>query len=139
MVRHFEKRGRGIVAMKHLKFAVLATGILGLVSLFALPFMSAPLKLTLWDLRIADAGQVYLVLAAFLVPAIIAGLAIAQKGMARWHGIVAAVFFALGVVKCRENFGEGTGVGAKLMLIAAAIGLVIAIVATVKPSAPARA
>lgn len=124
--------------MKHLKFAVLAAGVLGLISIFALPVISeGPMKVTMWDLRILDPGQVYLTMAAFLVPAIIAGLAIAQKGMARWHGIVAAVFFALGVVKCRENFS--LAVGGKLMLIAAAVGLLVAIVATVKPSAPSRA
>ena len=123
--------------MKHLKFAVLAAGLLGLISIFALPLMKAgPLSMTMWDVRIIDPGQVYITLAAFAVPAILAGLAIARGGMARWQAIIATVFFALGVVKCRENMSLATG--GKVMLIAAVLGLVVAIVATVKPSAPAR-
>jgi hypothetical protein len=130
-------RGRGIVAMKHLQFAVLATAVLGLISIFALPFIGeGEIKLTMWDLRILDPGQVFLTLGAFAVPLIIGILAMAKKGMARWHGIVAAVFFALAVVKCRENFSLATG--AKLMLIAAVVGLLVSIVAIVKPAAPAR-
>ena len=123
--------------MKNLMFVVLGAGILGAISLFALPLVEmGPMKMTLWDARKLDAGQVYLTLAGFAVPAIMGGLAVAQKGMVRWQGIVAAVFFALAAVKTRE--GMSAALGGKLMLISAVLGLVAAIATIAKPTAPAN-
>lgn len=123
--------------MKNLKFAILGAGILGLISAF-LPFISfGEASVSFWEIRVLDSGQVYLTLFGFVLPAIIAAVAIAKGPAARWHGIVAAVGFALALIKLREAF-QGA-IGAKLMFIAALAGIVVAIAATVKPEQSATA
>jgi uncharacterized YccA/Bax inhibitor family protein len=63
------------------------------------------------------------------------GLA-AAKGLARWQGIVATIAFLLAFVNMREGFfkllTEGA-VGAKLIFIGVLGGLIVSIMATVKP------
>jgi hypothetical protein len=116
--------------MKELKFAIAGLAVLGLISVF-LPLVSVgDQSISLWDVRELDAGQVYLILGGFLVPLVMAGLAIAQGAMIKWQASVAAAGFALAALKARDGF-EGA-IGGKLMLIAAALGLVAAIVAIVK-------
>jgi hypothetical protein len=129
-MHHFDQDTRGD-PVKNLKFGILVFGLLGLIGAF-LPFVEfAGKSISLWDLKEADAGQVYLTMGAFLVPLVIGALAVAKGPAMRWHGIVAAAGFALAVVKNRENM-EGA-IGAKLMLISAVVGLVVAIMVAAKP------
>ena len=117
--------------MPQLKFGILGLGVLGLIAIF-LPLVSAgDLSISLWDARKADAGQVYLTMSGFLVPAIIGGVSIAQKKLLRYHGIVATIFFALALIKVRDAY-EGA-IGGKLLFVAAILGLIVSIAAIAKP------
>ena len=115
--------------VKNIKFGILLFGVLGIVGAF-LPFMAG---VSLFDMKGVPgaAGQVYLTMGVFVVGVVIGVLAL--KRLARWHGIVGALVFALGVVKNRGNM-DGA-IGAKLMLVAALGGLVCCIIAAVKPEA----
>lgn len=116
--------------MKNLKIGVLLFGVLGIVGAF-LPFVSmGDQSMSLWDARALDAGQVYLTMGSFAVAAVMGAIAMASS-MQRWQAIVATLAFALAVVKNRSNM-DGA-IGAKLMLVAAAVGLVLAIITIVKP------
>jgi hypothetical protein len=117
--------------MPQLKFGILGLGVLGLIAVF-LPLVSAgELSISLWDARKADAGQVYLTMGAFLIPAVMGGIAIAQKKLLRYHGIVATIGFAIALLKVRDAF-KGA-IGGKLMFVAAILGLLVAIAAIAKP------
>lgn len=123
--------------MKNLKFAILGAGVLGLISAF-LPFISfGEASVSFWEIRVLDSGQVYLTLFGFVLPALIAAVAIAKGPAARWHGIVAAVGFLLAFIKLREAF-QGA-IGAKLMFICALAGMAVAIASIVKPEQSATA
>jgi hypothetical protein len=117
--------------MKNLKIGVLLFGIIGVVGAF-LPLVSAgdAGSVSLWDLKEVDAGQVYLTMGSFVVAIVMGAMAMAQ-GMKRWIGIVATIAFALAVVKNRE--GMDAALGGKLMLIAAALGLVVSLITIFKP------
>lgn len=123
--------------MKNLKFAILAAGLLGVISAF-LPFISfGPESISLWEVRELDGGLVYLTMAGFLIPAIMGLLAVIKGPQARWHAIVATVFFGLALIKVRDGF-QGA-IGAKLMVVCAAIGLLVAIASIAKPETQATA
>lgn len=123
--------------MKHLKFAILGTAFLGLIGIF-LPLVSAgPVSISLWDVRKLDSGMVYITMFGFLVPAVMGGLAVAQGRLARWQAIVATVGFALALIKVRDGFSGA--IGGKVMVLAAAAGLALAIAKSVKPDDKALA
>ena len=121
--------------MKQIKFALLGAGLLGVIAIFALPFVSmGPISFTLWKIREADSGAVYITLLGFLAGAVAGGLAVAAKQLVRWQAIVGIVGFGLAFIKVRDGLtGEGSGIGAKLMFISALIGLIASIVAVAKP------
>ena len=116
--------------MKNLKFGLIVCGVLGVIGAF-LPMMKmGDQSISLWSIKALVPGQVYLTLAGFIVGIVMGGLAL--KGpLKRWQSIVAAVGFALATLKLRGSFSGA--IGAKVMVLAAAIGLVVAIVTIVKP------
>ncbi len=117
--------------MKHLKFAILGTALLGFIGIF-LPMVSfGNSSISLWEVRKLDAGLVYITMLGFVVPLAMAALAVAQGRLARWQAIVASVGFALALLKVRESFSGA--IGGKVMVIAAAAGLAVAIAKSVKP------
>ena len=117
------------LSMNNVKFGIVAAGGLGILAAF-LPFVSmGDQTMSLFGMRSLVAGQVYLTLGCFVV-ALVVGL-LALKKAARWHGIVATLAFGLGVLKNRGNM-EGA-IGAKLLLIAALLGLVASVIVLVKP------
>jgi hypothetical protein len=133
--------------MKNLKFAIIAAGVLGVIASF-LPYVSeGPISLSLWEIRKFPAGnsgllngpnQVYVALALFAIPALLAATALASK-LQRVLAIIAASSFGLtftleAVRKGLAGEGEmSTAMGGKLLFIAAAVGLVTSIVAAAKP------
>ncbi len=119
--------------MKQLKFAILGAGLLGLIGVFLPMVSSGKLSFSLWDVRKLAAGQVYLTMVAFIIPIAMGGMAAAKNKMLRWQSIVAAVGFALALVKVRDAFGGA--IGGKVMVIAAAVGLAAAIASIAKPEA----
>lgn len=136
--------------MKPLKIVITVCALLGLLSIFALPYMSGEgLSIKYWEFRQLPSSmmtgllngpkQVYVALIAFLVPALLGALALATKQLARWQAIVATVFFLIafapeGVRKgLTGEDGVSTAIGGKLLFLAALIGLVASIVGIAKP------
>ena len=121
--------------MKQIKFAILGAGILGIIAVF-LPFVSmGPMSMSLWKLReLGESGQVFLVIGCFAVGAVMGALAVKGKQLARWQAIVAAVVYGLTLFKMRGAMsGPGSAIGAKLLFIAALVGLAAAVVGAAKP------
>jgi hypothetical protein len=122
--------------VNNLKFGVLACGLIGLISVFLPQITFGDQSISLWGTREAQAGQVYLIMAAFLAPLVMGALAAAKPPMQRWQGIVAIAGFALIVVKMRDalpaDFMKGA-IGMKLMGLSAIIGLVVSILTVAKP------
>jgi hypothetical protein len=133
--------------MKQTKFVIIAAGILGVIASF-LPYVSeGPLSLSLWQIREFPAGnsgllngpkQVYVALALFAIPALLAATALASRLQRALAGVAAVSFlltFALEAVR-KGLTGEGavsTAIGGKLLFLSALVGLVAAIVALAKP------
>ncbi len=133
--------------MKNLKLAIIAAGVLGIVACF-LPYVSeGPLSLSMWDFRKLPSGtsglingpkQVYLALALFAIPALLAATALASKLQRSLAGVAAGSFlltFVLELVRkgMSGEHGVSTAIGGKLVFIAAAVGVVTSIAAVVKP------
>ena len=118
--------------MKGLKFAILVVGLVGVVASF-LPFVG---DLSFWKYaEVADrAAKAYLVVGGFGLAALMALLAAARGGLARVHGVFALVGFAATLLpeEVRQGFDVGTLAG-KLLLVCAAIGVLLGLVAVVKP------
>jgi hypothetical protein len=122
--------------MKEIKFAIAGLAVLGIIGAF-LPIVSeGPLKVSLWDVRAFDAGQFWLTMGGLIVALIMAGLAVVRGGLARWQAVVATIGFLLAAIKVRD--GLEWAIGGKLMLLAAAFGLVVALVGAVKPEPQPR-
>jgi uncharacterized membrane protein len=133
--------------MKQTKLVIIAAGVLGIIACF-LPYISeGPLSLSMWDFRQMPAGnsglingpkQVYVALAAFAIPALLAATALASRLQRALAGIAAVSFlatFALELVR-KGMTGEGpvgTAIGGKLVFVAALVGFVASIVAVAKP------
>ncbi|MDQ3369875.1 MAG: hypothetical protein M3680_31035 [Myxococcota bacterium] len=97
------------------------------------------MSISLFDMRKFDAGNTFIIMGGFAA-ALAMGAMGAARGMARWQSIVAIVGFALIVIKMRSGFLDlitKGAIGAKLIGIAAIVGLVFAILTAVKPE-PAR-
>ena len=135
--------------MKQTKFAIIAAGILGIIAVF-LPYISeGPISVSMWDFRNMPAGnsgllngpkQVYVALALFAIPALLAATALAGKLQRALAGIAAGAFaltFALELVRKGMTGAEGlsTALGGKLVFLAALVGLVASITAVAKPEA----
>ena len=136
-------------AMKPLKIVLAIAGALGILGVF-LPYVSAEgISMSAWDVHKMPAGnsgllngpnQVYIILACFAVVLLMGVLAFASK-LARWQGIVGLVFslLAFGPELVRKGLtgdeGVSTAIGGKLLFVAAIVGLLAGIGATIKPEA----
>ncbi len=119
--------------MDKVKHVILACGVLGALGIF-LPMVSVGKQsISLWDVRAFDAGQVYLVLIGFLLPAVMGGMALKGK-LLRWQAGLAFAGFGLCAIKLRP-WGDvfGGAIGAKLMILATFAGIAAAIAALAKP------
>jgi hypothetical protein len=136
--------------MKATKIVLTVAGLVGLLSIFALPYMSGEIgSLKYWEFREMPSSlmtgllngpkQVYVALICFLVPTLLGALALATKQLARWQAIVSTVFFlvAFGPEGVRKGLigaeGVSTAIGGKLLFLAALIGLITSIVGIAKP------
>lgn len=124
--------------MNNLKYGALIFGLLGALGAF-LPFVVlSGESLTFFGLRTLPGGpvQVFPTLAGFVVPLVIAAIAIARPPMLRWQAIVCGAGFGYVIFKLRDGFTKlitDGAIGAKLMAISALAGLVIAILCVAKP------
>jgi hypothetical protein len=125
--------------VKNLKVVILICGILGLVSMFLPMGSGMPSMFSIF--MEFDKFQLILMLAAFGVPTAVAAMGLAKPPAQAWHGIAALAGFALAAVKTRiwSSIGHimDAPMSGKLMLIATIVGLVVAIMAVVKPEAKA--
>lgn len=136
--------------MKPIKIVLAAVGVIGLLAVFVLPYISVEgMSLKFWDFRNMPGGltqgllngpkQVYVALLGFVLPLAAGGIAIAQKKLGRGLAIMGAVgcllaFATEGVRKgLSSTEGVSTAIGGKLLFIAAAVGLVASIIGAVKP------
>jgi hypothetical protein len=135
--------------MKQTKFVIIAAGGLGIIACF-LPYISeGPISLSMWDFHKMPAGnsgllngpkQVYVALAAFAIPALLAATALASKLQRALAGVAVVSFlatFACELVRkgMTGDGGVSTALGGKLVFLAALVGLVSSIVAVAKPEA----
>src|SRR6185312_1369010 len=115
--------------MKNLKFAIIASGVLGIIACF-LPYISeGGMSASLWDLHKMPAGnegllngpkQVYLVLGLFGIATLVAATAAASKLQRAIAGIAAGSFlltFACELVRkgMTGDHGVSTAIGGKLL------------------------
>lgn len=137
--------------MKPIKIVMAAAGVLGLLAVFVLPYISAEgMSLKFWDFRAMPEGlasgllngpkQVYVAIVGFLVVLGAGGFGLMNKRLPRGAAIAGAVGCLLclateGVRKGLMGGGEGmsTAIGGKLLFLAAVTGLVASIIGAVKP------
>jgi hypothetical protein len=124
--------------VKHLKLGVLACAVIGLIACF-LPYLSMRGEsISFFTMREAPGGltTVYPVMAGFGLAAIMGALAVAKPPMQRWQPIVAAMGFAILLIKARGttiDLLQHGAVGAKLLVFASIAGVVVSIAAIAKP------
>lgn len=117
--------------MDKMKFVVLIAGIVGVIGLF-LPFVAmGGQSASLLDIMGLAAGQVILTELGFILALVLGAMGVAGK-FTRVFAIICTVGLALSTVKLLDAFGDGA-IGAKLMFIAAVLGLLASIAAIVKP------
>lgn len=116
--------------MQNLKFGVVACGLLGLIGCF-LPLMAG---LSFYDTRHFDAANFYITAAGYGSALVMGALGI-SKGMQRWMSVIAIVGFSIVVLRMRGEVLDllKSGVGGKLMGVAALAGLAFAVLTTIKP------
>ena len=137
--------------MKPIKIVMAVAGLLGLVAIFALPYISAEgMSLKFWDFRTMPESissgllngpkQVYVAVVGFLVVLGAGSAGLAMKRLPRGAAIAGAIGGLLclateGVRKGLMGGGEGmsTAIGGKLLFLAAVTGLVASIIGAVKP------
>ncbi|HUS69124.1 MAG TPA: hypothetical protein VMZ28_31525 [Kofleriaceae bacterium] len=125
-----------------MKILILLCAVVGIVGMF-LPFLAEG-DMKLWDARTEQAGKAYMPIAGFALAFIMGIVATVKGGLARWHAIVALLGFGLAILvkEVREgllgyNVAEGikldTGLGGKLLFVAAAAGALFSLIGLIKP------
>jgi hypothetical protein len=121
-------------AVRHLKFGVVLFGVVGLVGVF-LPQTVAGHSISFWSTA-SNEGNVYLVVAAYALAALVGTVAVVAPPMQRWHSLVALVSFVFVLLKFRyvlpfHIFTEA--LGSKLLGIGAYGGALVSALSLLKP------
>lgn len=132
--------------MKPAKIIVLAAAALAVLGVFILPYISlGPLSMTLWKLRSnTPKGESFphaMIILITMLPALAIGaLAVKTQKFGRGLAVVSSLLFVVALFigwavfkKIGISFGDGAGIGAKLMLVGMAAGLVASIATIAKP------
>lgn len=131
--------------MKPAKIIVLAAAAIALLGVFILPYVSiGPISWTLWKMRNVNPAESlihpWVIIFTMLPAAAIGGLAVKSQKFGRGLAVVTTLLFAIALFigwavfkKIGVSFGDASGIGAKLMLLAMAAGLVASIGAIAKP------
>lgn len=120
--------------MDRVTYGVVACALVGLVGCF-LPL--GPGGITFWHLRGGSPAESYAIMAGYAVALVVPALAIAKPPLVRWQAIVASAAFAFVLIQMREllaSFVVDGRIGGKLMALAPAVGLVLAIVCVARPA-----
>ena len=120
--------------MKNTKYIIATVAVLGLLGIFALPYIEG---IKLWALRSEGSvsSQIYIVLFGFLGALVVSGVGMLRGALTRGLGIASLILFLLTLATgaVRDGFKDGTASGAKILLLAALAGLVMSVAAVVKP------
>ena len=131
--------------MKLSKIIVLAAAAIAVLGVFLLPYISVgPISWTLWKLRNVNPRESLvhpiIVLATMLPALAIGALAHKAQKFGRGLAVVTTLLFTIALCigwavfkKIGLSFGDASGIGAKLMLLAMAAGLVASIATIAKP------
>ena len=131
--------------MKLSKIIVLAAAAIAVLGVFLLPYVSVgPISWTLWKLRNVNPRESLvhpiIVLATMLPALAIGALAHTTQKFGRGLAVVTTLLFTIALFigwavfkKIGLSFGDASGIGAKLMLLAMAAGLVASIATIAKP------
>lgn len=128
--------------MKATKIVMAVAAALGILAVFALPYVSVgEFSIKYWDIRKDPnvGAQVYIALFGFAVVLAMGAVSIAKKGLARWSGIVGIVGSLIAILPSGVRRGltgeEGmsTAFGGKLLFLAAVACLIASILGTIKP------
>lgn len=124
--------------MNNLKIGVLASGLIGLIACF-LPLASGEgMSVSFWDMHNVDMAQTLMVMVGYGAGLAMGAMAMAKPPMQRWQAIVAAVGFGFVLFKFRGGLIDlitHGAIGAKLMGLAAIVGLVCSVLCAAKPDA----
>ena len=129
--------------MNNLKHGVLVCAVAGLVGGFLpyLPVTGESVSFFNLTSSLGERNQFYITMVGFALPLAMDVIAVAKPPMLRWHGIVSIAGFAWVMLKLRDHFPklitEGA-IGAKLIALAAIVGLVFAILCVAKPEIASR-
>jgi hypothetical protein len=128
--------------MSNLRYGILGMGILGVISVF-LPFVSEKIvSFSLWD-TVGSQGRTllqhhpYTHVAMSLVAVAMGGIGLLRPP-ARWQAVVAGIAFFVAAVNMRgyffklEALTSDHAIGAKLMWVSVACGLVLSILAAAR-------
>jgi hypothetical protein len=127
--------------MSNLRYGILGLGVLGIISVF-LPYSAKIASLSLWDTAGAPGRTLlelhpYTHVAMSLIAVAMGGLGLVRP-FARWQGIVATIAFLVAAVNMRGHFFKlealtgDYAIGAKLMWISVACGLILSILAVIR-------
>jgi hypothetical protein len=132
--------------MKPVKFVLLACSALAILIVFALPYISLGegLSWSLWKLRDVNPRESlihpYVILGAMALPVVFGALALRTQRLPRWQSIVSALAFVVALLiafavfsKTQTEFGDHSGIGAKVMMVALLGGALASIAGAVKP------
>ena len=135
--------------MKQNKLVIAIASLVGLISMFALPYISIEgLSMKYWDFHKLPASitegalngphQVYIALVGIGVPLLLALIAMATKQLQRWQAVLSGLFFLVafaceGVHKgFASDHGVSTALGAKLLFLSVAVGFLASVIGTFK-------
>ncbi|MCA9678661.1 MAG: hypothetical protein H6709_03975 [Kofleriaceae bacterium] len=132
--------------MKPVKFVLLACSAIAVLVIFALPYIDLGhgLDFTLWKLRNVNPHESlvhpYVILAAMAAPVAFGAMALKKQALPRWQSIISVICFAIALfiafavfTKTQTKFGDHSGIGAKLMVVALIGGLGASLTGSVKP------
>lgn len=135
--------------MKQNKVVIAVASLVGLLSIFALPYMSVEgFSMKYWDFHkipgsitegaLNGPHQVYIALVGIGVPLLLALIAMATKQLQRWQAVLSGLFF-LAAFACEGvhkglsgDHGVSTAIGGKLLFLAVAVGFLCSIIGTLK-------
>ena len=119
--------------IKSTPFAMIATAVIGLVALLALPWVGKEgITVSLLDIiKLKDHGYqvAYVILGALALAALIGGLSINRSR--RWLTAPAAV--VLLIPTALSAFANNAALGARVAMVASGLALVCAMAMTIKP------
>ncbi len=123
--------------MKGLKTGIAIAGLLGIAATF-LPYFSGA-DGSLWDQRKPYAEKAYVPLAAFGLAVAITVLAAAAGGLSRTKSLLTFIAFSVTMLCGSVRLGltgvdpYRTSIGGKLLFVAAALGLLLALISIIRP------